>query len=59
MALLALLMASCAIHDPFADNGQLGQVLPTVDWEQGSTVVKAGRYATSSSVSRPPRRPAS
>ena len=46
MALVALLTASCAIHDPFADNGQLGQVLPTVDWEQGSTVVKAGRYAT-------------
>ncbi len=46
LALMALLTASCAIHDPFADNGQLGQVLPTVDWEQGSTVVKAGRYAT-------------
>ena len=43
---MALLTASCAIHDPFADNGQLGQVLPTVDWEQGSTVVKAGRHAT-------------
>ena len=43
---MALLTASCAIHDPFADNGELGQVLPTVDWEQGSTVVKAGRYAT-------------
>ena len=46
MALVALLMTSCAIHDPFADNGELGQVLPTVDWEQGSTVVKAGRYAS-------------
>ena len=46
MALLALLTTSCAIHDPFADNGELGQVLPTVDWEQGSTVVKAGRYAS-------------
>ena len=46
IALMALLTASCAIHDPFADNGQLGQVLPTVDWEQGSTVVKAGRHAT-------------
>ena len=46
MALVALLTTSCAIHDPFADNGELGQVLPTVDWEQGSTVVKAGRYAT-------------
>ena len=46
MALMALLMASCAIHDPFADNGELGQVLPTVDWEQGSTLVKAGNYTT-------------
>ena len=46
LALVALLATSCAIHDPFADNGELGQVLPTVDWEQGSTVVKAGRYAT-------------
>ena len=46
IALVALLATSCAIHDPFADNGELGQVLPTVDWEQGSTVVKAGRYAT-------------
>ena len=46
IALMALLTTSCAIHDPFADNGELGQILPTVDWEQGSTVVKAGRYAT-------------
>ena len=46
LALVTLLATSCAIHDPFADNGELGQVLPTVDWEQGSTVVKAGRYAT-------------
>ena len=46
VTLMALIATSCAIHDPFADNGELGQVLPTVDWEQGSTVVKAGRYAT-------------
>lgn len=46
LALMALVTSSCAIHDPFADNGELGQVLPTVDWEQGSTVVKAGRHAT-------------
>ncbi len=46
IALVALLTTSCAIHDPFADNGELGQVLPTVDWEQGSTLVKAGNYAT-------------
>ena len=46
VTLMALIATSCAIHAPFADNGELGQVLPTVDWEQGSTVVKAGRYAT-------------
>jgi len=45
-SLTAALMTSCAVHDPFADNGELGQVLPTVDWEQGSTVVKAGSYAS-------------
>jgi len=45
MALVALLTTSCAIHDPFADNGELGQVLPTVDWELTSTVVKAGKHA--------------
>lgn len=46
MALMLTLAASCAVHDPFDDNGELGQVLPTVDWEQNSTVVKAGSYAT-------------
>lgn len=46
MAMAALTVTSCAIHDPFADKGELGQVLPTVDWEQGSTVVKAGNYAS-------------
>ncbi len=46
-ALLALVATtSCAVHDPFDDNGELGQVLPTVYWEQNSTVVKAGNYGT-------------
>jgi len=44
--LLALVTGACANHDPFADFGEIGQVLPTVDWEQGSTVVKAGSYGT-------------
>lgn len=45
---LALVAAvtSCANHDPFADRMELGQVLPTVAWEQGSVLVKAGTYAT-------------
>ncbi len=42
----ALLMTSCAVHDPFADRMEIGQVLPTVDWQQNSTLVKAGAYAT-------------
>ena len=46
LALALGLMSSCAVHDPFADKMELGQVLPTVDWEQGSTTVKAGSYAT-------------
>lgn len=44
-AVVALGLASCANHDPFADRMELGQVLPTVDWQQNSTVVKAGRFA--------------
>lgn len=35
-------MTSCAVHDPFADNMEIGQTLPTVSWELGSTVCKAG-----------------
>lgn len=45
IALSMLVMTSCAIHDPFDDNGEIGQILPTVDWEQNTTV-KAGSYAT-------------
>lgn len=46
MALMLTVATSCAVHDPFADKGELGQVLPTVDWEQGSTDIKAGSFAT-------------
>jgi len=41
-----VLLTSCAVHDPFADKMEIGQVLPTVDWQQNSTVVKAGNYAS-------------
>ncbi len=44
-ALAAVLMTSCAVHDPFADNMEIGVVLPTVSWEQNSVTIKAGNYA--------------
>jgi len=43
IALVAALMTSCAVHDPFADNMEIGQVVPTVSWEL-SDVAKAGGY---------------
>ncbi|MBQ9585265.1 MAG: hypothetical protein IJR20_04620 [Muribaculaceae bacterium] len=43
VAIVAAVMASCAIHDPFADNMEIGQVVPTVSWEL-SDVAKAGGY---------------
>lgn len=53
-ATLSLALASCSVHDPFADNMDLGQIVPTVSWEF-STVAKAGgmvkftgKYYTSS-----------
>ena len=46
LAFVAALTTSCAVHDPFADKMELGQVLPTVDWEQNSVLVKAGAFAT-------------
>ena len=45
-AVVAMTMNSCAVHDPFADYMEIGQMLPTVDWEQNSVLVKAGNYAT-------------
>lgn len=46
VALAAGAMTSCAVHDVFDDNGDLGQILPTVSWELGSTTCKAGNDAT-------------
>lgn len=46
LAFIAAVSTSCAVHDPFADKMELGEVLPTVDWEQNSVLVKAGTYAT-------------
>ena len=43
VALMAALATSCAVHDPFADNMEIGQVVPTVSWEL-SDVAKAGGY---------------
>lgn len=40
-----LLMASCAVNDPFADNMEMGAVVPTVTWELNSSVCKAGNEA--------------
>lgn len=37
-----LVMTSCGVHDPFADQVDFGQILPTVSWELGSSVAKAG-----------------
>lgn len=43
VALVAALTTACAVHDPFADNMEIGQVVPTVSWEL-SDVAKAGGY---------------
>lgn len=40
-----LLMTSCAVNDPFADNMEMGKVVPTVSWELSSSVCKAGNDA--------------
>ena len=45
LATAVLMMTSCAVHDPFADNMEIGIVLPTVSWEQNSVTIKAGNYA--------------
>lgn len=46
LALTAVTVASCAKNDPFADNMEIGQQLPTVSWELGSSTCKAGDNAT-------------
>lgn len=43
LAIVAALTSACAVHDPFADNMEIGQVVPTVSWEL-SDVAKAGGY---------------
>lgn len=48
IGLLALALAgmtSCAVNDPFADNMEIGQMLPTVSWSLGSSNCKAGQDA--------------
>ena len=37
------MMTACEVHDPFADNMEMGQIVPTVSWEL-SDVAKAGGY---------------
>ena len=44
-AATALLSASCAVNDPFADYMEMGEVVPTVSWELNSAVCKAGNEA--------------
>lgn len=41
----ALLMTSCAVNDPFADNMEIGEIVPTVTWELNSSVCPAGSEA--------------
>ncbi|MBR5638188.1 MAG: hypothetical protein IKW83_00350 [Muribaculaceae bacterium] len=43
LALLMALTTACAVNDPFADNMEIGQVVPTVSWEL-SDVAKAGGF---------------
>jgi len=43
LAIIAAMTTACAVHDPFADNMDIGQVVPTVSWEL-SDVAKAGGY---------------
>ena len=46
MAAGALSLGSCANHDLIPDIAEIGQVVPTVYWEVGSTVCKAGESFT-------------
>ena len=45
LALLVAMTTACAVNDPFADNMDIGQVVPTVSWEL-SDVAKAGGYVS-------------
>lgn len=42
IAAVAVLMASCSMHDPYGDMVNVGDALPTVSLELGTTVVNAG-----------------
>lgn len=42
----ALLLSSCAVNDPFANNMEIGAVVPTVTWELSSSVCTAGNEAS-------------
>lgn len=44
MALGLIAFTSCEKNDPFADHLEIGQRVPTVYWEVGSTTAKAGGY---------------
>ncbi len=44
VALSALVLSSCANHDPFANNLEIGQIVPTAYWELNSSTCKAGGY---------------
>lgn len=37
-----LAVSSCAKHDPIADQGELGQIVPSTFWSVGSSACKAG-----------------
>ena len=41
-AMAAAAMTGCANHDLIPDITEVGQAVPTVYWEVGSTVCKAG-----------------
>ena len=41
-AVAVAVMTSCSMHDPYGDIMKVGQSLPTVSWELGSSVATAG-----------------
>ena len=41
-AVAVAMMTSCSMHDPYNDIMEVGQSLPTVSWELGSSVATAG-----------------
>lgn len=56
IAFLAIFgLISCAKHDQFNDHMELGQELPSVYWELGSTVCKAGNDVSFKVLYYPPK----